>query len=431
MRVSVMKRSDIIKRMPMLSLVDGSYKLTVDANHVVTIPGLNLTEEIAKFCQLFSLKSLTLNLPKEACAKLIYELADHFWTWDKYKSDQSATIDIVLATEEHFIAEVETELVVLNNVNYCKDLAISPPNLMTPEMFTQECLKLGVLDNVKVEVFDQNSLMQMGMNCVLAVGKGSSNPPFVVTVSYNGNPSKQPVALIGKGICFDAGGLFLKDQKSMPSMKYDKSGACAVLAAIKAIAELKLPVNVVGILGLAENMPGSNAMRPGDVIKSMDGLTIEIMDPDAEGRLVLADCITLGRKFNPASIVTLATLTADTAKSLGMEYAGLFTEDEQQHETLMNASKNSGDKLWRLPMGELYKNSTKSNIADLKNVSDSEYADNCTAATFLKVFAHDTPFAHIDLSLSAFKHDAKLSYALNPTGFGVRLLVSFMEGFKQ
>lgn len=429
MNISIIEKQKIDISLPVLAKLEDKYQLKINESQAFFMPGLSLAEEIAKFSDLFGLKNLVINLELDlqSYTKLIFELADHLWGWDKFKSGKHKQINVVLAVDGQLIAQLEDKLTILRNLNYCKELAITPPNLMTPKLFSQECSKLSKLENIKVEILDQNRLAQIGMNCVLAVGKGSINPPFVVKIEYCGNGDEKPLVLIGKGVCFDAGGLFIKDQKSMPAMKYDKSGACAVLAAIKAAAELKLPVNVIGIIGLAENMPGGNAMKPGDIIRSLDGATIEIADPDAEGRLILADCIAYSRQFNPSTIITLATLTADTAKSIGVEYAGVFSENNKLLANLLNASHISGDKLWHLPMGEPYKESTKSNVADLKNVTDSEYADNCTAATFLQVFAKDTPFAHIDLSLAVSKPDAKLSYALNPTGFGVRLLCNLLQ----
>jgi leucyl aminopeptidase len=285
-------------------------------------------------------------------------------------------------------------------------------------------MELGSALDLEVEVLDPAAMQRLGMKALLAVGQGSAHESRVAVLRWSGGAADEPpVALIGKGVCFDSGGLSIKPAGGMEEMKWDMAGAGAVFGAMKALAGRKAKANVVGVLGLTENMPSGTAQRPGDVITSMSGLTIEVVNTDAEGRLVLADVMHYAKeRFKPKAMIDLATLTGAIIIALGHEQAGLFTPDDQLAERLQAAGAAVGERLWRMPLGDDYAKHIKSEIADIKNVGRERQAGATAGAVFLQRFAGDVPWAHIDMAGTAWTKEDRPLAPKGATGYGIRLL---------
>jgi leucyl aminopeptidase len=309
-----------------------------------------------------------------------------------------------------------------NGVSLARDLLYEPANQLYPAEFAKRCKKLAGL-GLKVEVLAESKLRQLGMGALLGVGQGSARDSAVVIMHWQGGPKKQqPLVLVGKGVCFDTGGISLKPAKGMEDMKWDMGGAAAVTGTMAALAGRKAKRNIIGIIGLVENMPDGNAQRPGDVVTSLSGQTIEVINTDAEGRLVLADLLTYVQdKFKPAAMVDLATLTGAIIVSLGKEYAGLFANNDDLAEQIEQAGRSTGEKNWRMPLGKAYDNQLKSHIADMKNIG-GPWGGSITAACFLQRFVKKTPWAHLDIAGKVWADKAGPLYPAGGTGYGVRLL---------
>ncbi|HFB98416.1 MAG TPA: leucyl aminopeptidase, partial [Bryobacterales bacterium] len=312
-------------------------------------------------------------------------------------------------------------------VHMARDLVNEPGNVLYPAEFARRVKELEKI-GLEVEILDENKLKELGFGALLAVGQGSANAPYVVVMKWNGGKEGEaPVAFIGKGVTFDSGGISIKPSQGMEDMKGDMGGAAAVTGAMRALAARKAKVNAVGVIGLVENMPDGRAQRPGDVVKSLSGQTIAVLNTDAEGRLVLADCLTYARDtFKPALMIDLATLTGAILVALGKEYAGLFSNDDNLSEALCNAGEKTGEKVWRLPLGKAYDKLIDHDVADMKNIGGRN-AGSITAAQFLKRFVEDTPWAHIDVAgtaMAAEKSDINTSWG---PGWGVRLLDAFVR----
>ena len=312
---------------------------------------------------------------------------------------------------------------------FARDLVSEPGNILHPDEYAKRISSLKK-HGLKINIYDEKKLKKLGMNALLGVGQGSIRGSYLVTMEWNGlrNNSK-PLAFVGKGVCFDTGGISLKPAKFMEDMTYDMAGSATVVGLMKNLAIRKAKINAVGVVGLVENMPGGNAQRPGDIVKSYSGKTIEILNTDAEGRLVLADAITFTeKKFKPRFIVDLATLTGAIIVSLGSEYAGLFSNDDKLSKQLINAGNKVREKLWRMPLDENYDKLINSKNADMQNINYVGGAGSTTAAQFLQRFVlNKTPWAHLDIAGMAF---SKYGGALNSggaTGYGVRLLNKLVE----
>ncbi len=316
-----------------------------------------------------------------------------------------------------------------------RDLVNMPPNDLYPESYAQliqsELKPLGV----SVEIIDEKKMAKLGMEAALAVGKGSERQPRIVVMKWKGagkSSKAKPMALVGKGVTFDTGGISIKPSAGMDEMKMDMGGSAAVVGAMKAIALNKVKKDVVAIVGLAENMPSHNAYRPGDIIGSLSGKTIEVLNTDAEGRLVLADCLTYIQKtYKPRAIIDLATLTGAMMVALGHEYCGTFVNDDPLWDYMEAASAKTGEKLWRMPLDDVWKKDMVSNVADLQNLAKSgRYAGACTAAGFLEHFIEkDTPWAHMDIAGTAWRKSDQPTAPKYGTGFGVRVLSELIENY--
>jgi len=315
---------------------------------------------------------------------------------------------------------------------FARDLVSEPPNVLNPKEYANRLLKLRKL-GIKVTVYNEPQMKKLGMHSLLGVGRGSVNESFLVTLEWNGNKKdkKAPLSFVGKGVCFDTGGISLKPAKFMEEMKYDMAGSAVVAGLIQTLAIRKAKVNAVGVVGLVENMPGGNAQRPGDIVKAYNGKTIEVLNTDAEGRLVLADALSFTEaKFKPRFMIDLATLTGAIIMALGEEYAGLFSNNDDLSNKLFKVGEKVKEKVWRLPLHENYDKLINSPIADIQNINYSGGAGSITAAQFLQRFVtNKTPWAHLDIAGMAF---SKKAANLNPggaTGFGVRLLNQLIEEY--
>ncbi len=312
---------------------------------------------------------------------------------------------------------------------YARDLVSEPGNILHPDEYAKR-LKSLKKNGLKVNIYDDKKLKKLGMNALLGVGQGSIRGSYLVTIEWNGKKNNtKPLAFIGKGVCFDTGGYSLKPAKFMEDMTYDMAGSATVVGLMKNLALRKAKVNVVGVVGLVENMVSGNAQRPGDIVKSYSGKTIEILNTDAEGRLVLADALTFTeKKFKPKLMVDLATLTGAIIVSLGSEYAGLFSNDDKLSKQLLEAGDEVNEKLWRMPLHKNFDKLINSKNADMQNINYVGGAGSTTAAQFLQRFIlNKTPWAHLDIAGMAF---SKYGGALNSggaTGYGVRLLNKLIE----
>lgn len=315
---------------------------------------------------------------------------------------------------------------IADGVFLTRDLVSEPGNVIYPETMAAQCKELTKL-GVKVELLDEKKMAKLGMESLLGVGLGSERDSYIVVMSWDGAAkSKRPLAFVGKGVTFDTGGISLKPGAGMESMIWDMGGAGTVIGLMKALAGRKAKVNAVGLVGLVENMPDGKAQRPGDIVKSMSGQTIEILNTDAEGRLVLADVLWYCQdKYKPQFIVDLATLTGAIIVSLGHEYAGLFSNDDKLSDRLFAAGTATGEKVWRMPLHENYDKKLKSAAADMQNIGGRD-AGSITAAQFLQRFVNKTPWAHLDIAGMAWSKEAKPTVPKGATGFGVRLLDRFV-----
>ncbi|MGV3729194.1 MAG: leucyl aminopeptidase [Sphingopyxis sp.] len=312
---------------------------------------------------------------------------------------------------------------IAEGVAFTQTLVAEPPNILYPESFVERCQHLADL-GVELEILDERQMKALGMGALLGVAQGSTRPPRLLAMRWNGgNAGDAPVVFIGKGVTFDTGGISLKPGAGMDMMKWDMGGAGAVAGAMKAIAGRKAKANVVGVVGLVENMPDGNAMRPGDIVTTMSGQTVEVLNTDAEGRLVLCDAISWAQKaYDPEVIVDLATLTGAMVISLGHEYAGMFANDETLAADLLAAGEASNNKLWRFPLSAAYDKLIDSPIADMKNIGPRE-GGSITAAQFLKRYVDEgVAWAHLDIAGMAWADKDGPVYAKGATGYGVRLL---------
>jgi len=315
-------------------------------------------------------------------------------------------------------------------VFFARDLVSEPANVLHPESYSERIREKLTALGVTVEILGEAKMAKLGMGALLGVGQGSERETQLVVMSYNGAPkakNKRPVAFVGKGVTFDTGGISLKPGPGMEDMKWDMAGSGAVVGLMAALAGRKAKVNAVGVVALVENMPGGRAQRPGDIVKSMSGQTIEVLNTDAEGRLALADALfyTIDR-FKPQVVVDLATLTGAIIIALGNEFAGLFANDDALAEQLLAAGSASGEKLWRMPLGDAYDKLIDSDAADMKNIAGDRGAGSTIGAIFLKRFVKDTKWAHLDIAGVAWSKKDKPTVPKGATAFGVRLLDRFV-----
>ncbi|HET9459047.1 MAG TPA: leucyl aminopeptidase [Sphingomicrobium sp.] len=356
------------------------------------------------------------------------------WRYDRYrtklKEKQKPTlkaVTIVGAADGASERWAKRWKPVAEAVDFTRGLVTEPANVIYPESFVERCRELTKL-GIEMEVLDGKQMKKLGMGALLGVAQGSVRDPRMLILRWNGGKlGEAPVAFVGKGVTFDTGGISIKPAQGMEAMKWDMGGAAAVVGAFKALATRKAKANIVGICGMVENMPSGTAQRPGDVVTTMSGQTVEVINTDAEGRLVLADAITyVQRNYKPSTVIDLATLTGAILISLGHEFGGLFTPDDKLAEQLLKASVESGDKLWRMPLAEPFDRLIDSQIADVKNVGPRE-GGSITAAQFIRRFVdEDVKWAHLDIAGMVWSDKPGTTYDKGATGYGVRLLDQFV-----
>jgi leucyl aminopeptidase len=357
------------------------------------------------------------------------------WRYDRYrtklKDSQKPTLSEVVIVGGGKGADQRYKsrwAPVVEGVSLTRELVTEPANIIYPESFVERVKASLEGSGVEIDVLNRAEMQKLGMGALLGVAQGSVREARLLVLRWNGAAKgKQPVAFVGKGVTFDTGGISIKPAAGMEAMKWDMGGAGAVAGALKALALRKAKANIVGICGLVENMPGGNAQRPGDVVTTMSGQTVEVINTDAEGRLVLADAVWYVQKnYKPSAIVDLATLTGAILISLGHEWAGLFSNNEELAGELTKAGNESGDKLWRMPLGEPFDRLIDSPIADMKNVGPRE-GGSITAAQFIQRFIENgLKWAHVDMAGKAWSDKPSSTYEKGATGFGVRLLDQFV-----
>ena len=367
-------------------------------------------------------------------------LAAHMalYEYTRYKSEKSGEGEkprpeelVMIGGDDEALKAAERGRLIAEAVALARDVGNAPPSDMNPEGFEREARRLAEEKGLVVKVLYKEDLEKLSMNGILGVGRGSGVPPRLVVLEYWGaGRDKPPVAVVGKGVTFDSGGLGIKRHESMMEMKYDKCGAATVLGLMKAVADLRLPVNIVGLMPLAENMPGENAYKFGDILRMYNGMTVEIGHTDAEGRLLLADALAYAvDKYKPSEIIDLATLTGSIVIALGNHGAGLYANNEELAEKLLKAAEKTGEKLWRMPLWKEYYEQLKSQVADINNVG-GRWGGAGTAAAFLSKFVGETPWAHLDIAGTAWVQKdgpKKPYYPKGATGYALRLILEHLR----
>jgi len=316
--------------------------------------------------------------------------------------------------------------IITQAVYFARDLVSAPSNEMTPSIMAQKAREIAGRKKVSCKVLDKDKMKEMGMNALLAVASGSSEEPEFIILEYSGaKKGAAPVVLVGKGLTFDSGGISLKPADKMDEMKTDMSGGAAVMGVIMAVADLQLPLNITALIPATENMPGGTAYKPGDIIKSYSGKTIEVLNTDAEGRLILADALAYASEFKPAAVIDVATLTGACIIALGDDVIGMLGTDDKLKKEINSAAQTTGELVWELPLWELYHELIKSDIADYKN-SGGRTAGAITAAAFLSKFVGDAPWVHLDIAGPAWTSKDKAYIPKGASGVAVRLLVEFL-----
>ena len=381
---------------------------------------------------IYNLNSNTISTKyKNLVGNFLHGLKLKSYTFEKYKTKKNIkniTINVTGTNKPSAKDQIKFKSIEQGTF-YTRDLVSEPGNILHPDEYAKRLNSLRKY-GLKVTLYDEKKLKKLGMNTLLGVGQGSIRGSYLVTMEWSGlNKKTKPLAFVGKGVCFDTGGISLKPAKFMEDMTYDMAGSAVVVGLMKSLALRKAKINAVGVVGLVENMPGGNAQRPGDIVKSYSGKTVEILNTDAEGRLVLADALTYTEeKFKPKFIVDLATLTGAIIVSLGSEYAGLFSNDNKLSSQLISAGEKVEEKVWRMPLNKNFDKLIDSKNADMQNINYVGGAGSTTAAQFLQRFIlNKTPWAHLDIAGMAF---SKYGGALNSggaTGYGVRLLNKLIE----
>lgn len=358
--------------------------------------------------------------------QMILTIEDENYQFLNFKSKkQSNTLDDIAFylpnADKKIINEAQC---ICAGINLTKNLTNLPANICTPSYLAQEAIELAASsDLLNAKIIHRDEMLKLGMGGLLAVAKGSEQPPQLIELAYKGMKDAPTIVFVGKGVTFDSGGISIKPADFMNEMKYDMAGAASVFGVIKAAALLKLPINIVGIIASAENMPGGSALKPGDIIHTMQGLTVEVTNTDAEGRLILADALAYSKRFNPKFVIDIATLTGAMIISLGRVMSGFMSNDDELAKMLVKSSKESGEKIWQLPLDEEYAPSLESPIADLTNCPMDRAAGSIAAAAFLECFAKEFRWAHLDIAGTAWVSGKNRE----ATGRPVALLIQFAQ----
>ncbi|MDD5182131.1 MAG: leucyl aminopeptidase [Candidatus Nanoarchaeia archaeon] len=390
---------------------------------------------LLKFSQVndFTVLLPDLKFEKHGLIKAIVEgllLGDYHF--DRYKTLEPRAKEIrnmTVLAESKYKELVEETQKLCNNVNLVRDWVNESGSIEHPEEIVEMSKSIADANKLKIKILDASELKEQGLNLIYSVGKGSKHSPYLIIMEYNGNPdSKERIAVIGKGLTFDSGGMNLKPETAMQDMKCDMAGAATVLGLVKTAAELRLKKNIIAVIGTAENMIGPDAYKPGDILKSYNGITVEVANTDAEGRLVLADAISYTvRNYKPDLIIDLATLTGAVVVALGVHTIGMFSNDSKAAQLLEDAGKKVYERVWSFPMFQEYKDDIKSEIADLRNLGPKGQAGSINGAVFLEPFAENTPWVHLDIVGVAFLDKERGYLPKGGTGTGLRLLVEFLK----
>jgi leucyl aminopeptidase len=356
------------------------------------------------------------------------------YKFEKYKlekEDASPDFTIITNKSKDILKAIKTAETVSDGVIYAKNIANLPPNECMPATLANFARKMAKDNKMKCSIFSKKDLKKRGFGGITAVGQGSKNEPKMIILEYNGRQNQKPIILVGKAVTFDTGGISLKPGEKMDEMKFDKCGGCTVMGIMKAVSELKLPINIVGIIPSVENMPGGESYRPGDIIKLYSGKTAEVLNTDAEGRLILADALSYGeRQYSPKAIIDFATLTGACIIALGTNIAGIVSNNDKMVREIIESSKRTTEHVWELPLNDDYMDMIKSDVADMKNVGIGRAAGTITAAAFLRNAIGDTPWVHFDIAGVAWTQTATKDKPYNPkgaTGFGVRLILDYLQ----
>jgi leucyl aminopeptidase len=359
------------------------------------------------------------------------------YKFEKFKSKKegkSPDLSIFVSKSNKVSNVIKNSEIISDGVIFTKGIANLPPNECTPTSLATFAKMMAKKNKMKCIIFSKNELAKKGFGGISAVGKGSKNEPKLIVLEHNGgSKNEKPIVLVGKAVTFDTGGISLKPGEKMDEMKFDKCGGCTVLGIMKVVSELRLPVNVVGIVPSVENMPGGESYRPGDIIKLYNGKTAEILNTDAEGRLILADALAFGEKqYSPKAIIDFATLTGACIIALGTNVAAIVSNNERLTQKIKESSKKTTEEVWELPLNDDYMDMIKSDVADMKNIGIGRAAGTITAAAFLRNAIEKTPWIHIDIAGVAWTQVATKSKPYNPkgaTGFGVRLILDYLQKF--
>jgi leucyl aminopeptidase len=357
---------------------------------------------------------------------------------DRYKTDKQAKKPVerftvaVARKSPGSEAALDRGRAIAEAQNLTRELVNEPANRLTPTSLADAARQMAVAQGLECEVLDRNRMLQLGMGSLLGVAMGSAEPPALIVLHYkpakDASNGKVHLGLVGKGVTFDTGGISIKPADGMEKMKYDMAGGAAMIGAMRALAQLKPPIPVTAVIPAVENMPGSRAQRPGDIVTALSGKTIEVINTDAEGRLILADALTYARRLGCTHLVDAATLTGAVVVALGHVNVGVFSSDDPLAERLLQAARAAGEKMWRMPVDEEYKDLLKSEFADMANVGGRP-GGAITAALFLREFAELTPWVHLDIAGTAWLEDSKPYMSKGPTGVGVRTFVNLAMGW--
>ena len=355
-----------------------------------------------------------------------------FDTYKKEKSEKSPNLSILVSNSQNAQKIISKAEIVSQGVIYARSIANLPPNDCSPLRLASFANAVATKNRLKCKIISKDELRKKGFGGISAVGQGSKNEPKLIILEYNkGKRNDKPVVLVGKAVTFDTGGISLKPGDKMDEMKFDKCGGCTVLGIMKAVSELKLSINVVGIIPSVENMPGSESYRPGDIVRLYSGKTAEILNTDAEGRLILADALSYGiKQYSPKSVIDFATLTGACIVALGNNVAALVSNNQRLSEKIKKSSEKTSEEIWQLPINDDYMDMIKSGVADMRNIGMGRAAGTITAAAFLANAVGDTPWVHLDIAGTAWTQDASKKKSYNPkgaTGFGVRLILDYLS----
>lgn len=383
----------------------------------IIVPHSSLIEPISSVSQIV-----------EGCKMSLYK-------FEKYKSKKEndvLNLTIVVNKSEKISKAIKIAEIVSDGVIYTKNIANLPPNECMPTTLANFAKNISKKKNMKCNIISKNELKKKGFGGITAVGQGSKNEPKLIILEYNhGSKNEKPIVLVGKAVTFDTGGISLKPGEKMDEMKFDKCGGCTVIGIMKAVSELKLSINLVGIIPSVENMPSGESYRPGDIIKLYNGKTAEILNTDAEGRLILADALSYGEKqYSPKAIIDFATLTGACIIALGTNIAGMVSNNDNLMKKIIESSKRTTEEIWQLPLNDDYMEMIKSDVADMKNTGIGRAAGTITAAAFLRNAIENTPWIHIDIAGVAWTQVATKDKPYNPkgaTGFGVRLILDYLQ----